>query len=73
MAMVNCPYDVNYQLIRHGFLPISIPVERRKTYFQLLETYKVKHDQEPFNQFLRELVEAEYDRLVLVIRLATMN
>lgn len=64
---------LNYQLIRHGFLPISIPVERRKTYFQLLETYKVKHDQEPFNQFLRELVEAEYDRLVLVIRLATMN
>lgn len=60
---------LNYQLIRNGFLPISIPVEKRIEYFELLELFKVERQQEPFNEFIRDLVEAEYDRLVLVLRL----
>jgi Fic family protein len=59
---------MNYQLIRHGYLPVSIPVERRKEYFDLLENYKMNKQQEPFDQFVGELVEAEYDRLILVMR-----
>jgi Fic family protein len=59
---------MNYQLIRQGYLPVSIPVERRKEYFDLLENYKMNKQQEPFDQFVAELVEAEYDRLILVMR-----
>ena len=66
---------LNYVLIKEGYLPISIPVKRRNEYFDLLELYKTgtgaeqvdKNNPLPFAEFLEELENKEYDRLIDLI------
>lgn len=67
---------LNYFLIKEGYLPISIPVKRRYEYFDLLELYKVgtgdeqidKNNPLPFVEFLEDLENKEYDRLIELIK-----
>lgn len=58
---------LNYFLIKYGYVPVSIPVKRRLEYFDLLEEFKVNKNQVPFENFLKELVEKEYDRMIEMI------
>ena len=56
---------MNYQLIVHDFLPISIAKESRLDYFEALESYAVDSDLKPFVDFI---VALEEQRLDLYIR-----
>lgn len=56
---------MNYQLMVHGFLPVSIAKESRLEYFEALESYAVDADLNPFVDFIAVLEE---QRLNLYIR-----
>jgi len=56
---------MNYQLMVHGFLPVSIAKESRLEYFEALESYAVDADLNPFVDFIAALEE---QRLNLYIR-----
>lgn len=56
---------MNYQLMVHGFLPISIAKESGLDYFEALESYAVDADLKPFVDFIAALEE---QRLNLYIR-----
>lgn len=58
---------LNYSLMNDGFLPISIPAKRRMEYFDTLEEYKINGNVEPFKNFMLELLNKEYDRLIELI------
>ena len=58
---------LNFFLIKNGYLPISIPAKRRLEYFDLLEEFKVNKTQVPFENFLNDLLNREYDRMIEVI------
>lgn len=66
---------LNFVLMKEGYLPISIPVKRRYEYFDLLELYKTgtgpeqenKNNPLPFVDFLKDLENKEYDRLIELI------
>lgn len=54
---------MNYQLLLHGFLPVSIAKEERLAYFDALEAYAVNGDLAPFADMVAALEEqrlAEY-------------
>jgi Fic family protein len=53
---------MNYQLMKNGFLPISIKKESRLEYFNTLEEYAVKGNLEPFIEMLSILEEEQLDR-----------
>ena len=53
---------MNYQLMAHGFLPVSIAKEDRLEYFNVLEAYAVKQDIEPFSNMIASLEEEQLDR-----------
>lgn len=46
---------MNYQLMIHGFLPISIMKENRLVYFEALEEYAVNGNLAPFTEMIAEL------------------
>lgn len=58
---------LNYALIKHGYLPISIPAKKRNEYFKALEEFKVNKTIVPFKDFLLKLMDKEYDRVVELI------
>lgn len=58
---------MNFILIKNGYLPISISVKRRDEYFALLEEFKVNKNSKPFEDFVLELENLEYDRLMALI------
>ena len=60
---------MNFCLISAGFLPISISRKTKiKTeYFASLEAFKVDKTMEPFISLLNQLLNNEYDRLILLI------
>ena len=41
---------MNYQLMAHGFLPVSIAKENRLEYFEALETYAIEQNLEPLDR-----------------------
>ncbi len=59
---------LNFQLIKHGYLPVSIPVKKQKEYFNALEEYKVNTNIQAFVDLITELLEKEYDRLIFLIK-----
>jgi Fic family protein len=61
---------MNYQLMSDGWLPVSIPKKDRLDYYNVLETYAVTGDIEPFAAFVAGLEETEFDRINEVIRQA---
>ena len=58
---------MNYQLTAAGYLPVSIPVERRLEYFTALETYACAGDLSPFAVLIGGLEEARLDLYLTAI------
>jgi Uncharacterized conserved protein len=52
---------MNYQLMAHGFLPISIAKESRLEYFNTLESYAADGDLKLFTEFIAALEEQKLD------------
>jgi Fic family protein len=52
---------MNYQLMLYGFLPVSVDKETRLDYYNVLEQYAVRHDLQPFADFVAELEEKQLD------------
>ncbi len=52
---------MNYQLMSHGFLPVSIDKENRLAYYNALEEYAVHHNLTPFADLIAELEEQQLD------------
>lgn len=58
---------MNYQLMAHGFLPVSIAKEARLDYFNALEAYAVLRDLTPFTDMIASLEEQQLDRYLGMI------
>ena len=58
---------MNYQLLIHGYLPISVAKENRLDYYNALEQYAVKGDLKPFADFVAELEEVQLDAHIRLI------
>ncbi len=52
---------MNYQLMRNGFLPISIAKESRLEYYNALEEYGIRGNLNPFIEIIGELEERQLD------------
>lgn len=53
---------MNYQLMAHGLLPVSIAKNDRLYYFQTLESYAVDGDLTPFADFIAKLEDIQLDK-----------
>ena len=58
---------MNYQLLAHGFLPVSIPKDSRLDYFGALESYAVNGDLTPFANMIADIEEARLDWYISAI------
>ena len=58
---------MNYQLMLHDFLPVSIDKENRLDYYNALERYAVHKDLNPFADFIAELEEKQLDEYLKLI------
>lgn len=58
---------MNYQLMRNGFLPISIAKENRLEYYNALEEYAVKNNLMPFSKLIGNLEEEQLDMYIKLI------
>ena len=58
---------MNYQLMRNGFLPISIQKENRLQYFETLESYAVNGDLIPFAEMIAELEMIQLDEYLSIV------
>jgi Fic family protein len=59
---------MNYQLMLHGFFPISIKKETRLEYFKALEEYAVHRDLHLFADMIAVLEEEQLDRYLGMIK-----
>lgn len=55
---------LNYFLMSHDFLPISIPLELRETYIEKLEIFKTEKDLNPLKDFFKELLIKRYEEVL---------
>ena len=55
---------MNYQLLIHGYLPVSVAKESRLDYYKALEQYAVNGDLSPFADFVAELEEQQLDEYI---------
>lgn len=58
---------MNYQLMRNGFLPVSVNKEDRLEYFNYLEEYAVNSNLELFADFVAELEEQQLDEYLSIL------
>ena len=58
---------LNFQLVKAGYLPISLPSKYREQYFNCLEEFKVNKTTVPFMELLEHRLNREYDRLIGII------
>lgn len=58
---------LNYQLMAHAFIPISIRKENRLAYYEALESFAVQGDLTPFADMAAALVEEKYDELLRMV------
>ena len=59
---------MNYQLMKHGFLPVSVNKEDKLDYFNFLEEYAVNGNLEPFADFIADLEEKQLDEYLSIIK-----
>lgn len=57
---------MNYQLMAHGFLPVSIAKENRLEYFEALEAYAVNGELEKFADMIAALEEQRLDEYLKI-------
>lgn len=55
---------MNYQLMTHDFLPVSVNAEKRLDYYNALEEYAVKGDLTPFADFVAAEEEKRLDEFL---------
>ena len=60
---------MNYQLMVHGFLPVSIPKDLRLDYFETLESYAVNGDLNPFTNIIADIEEARLNWYISAIEM----
>lgn len=58
---------MNYQLTAAGYLPVSIPQQRRIEYFETLEAYACEGDLSPFAELVGGLEDARLDQYIRAI------
>jgi len=58
---------LNYFLIKFGYLPISIPLDRMDEYIKYLEVFKVEKDLEPLTQFFKSILLKRYEEALSVL------
>lgn len=59
---------MNYQLMSEGFLPISIAKENRLDYYNVLESYAVDKNLQPFVELIGDLENKQLDLYLGLIR-----
>lgn len=59
---------MNYQLMKNGFVPVSIAKENRLDYFNALEAYAAEGDLTPFADMVAELEEQQLDHYLAMIK-----
>lgn len=59
---------MNYQLMKHDFLPISVNKEDKLDYFNFLEEYVVNGNLVPFADFIADLEERQLDEFLSIIK-----
>ncbi len=59
---------MNYQLMIHGFLPVSIAKEDRLNYYNALEEYEVNGNLDLFVDLIGNLEENQLDTYIKLIR-----
>ena len=64
---------MNYQLMKNGFLPISIKAQERLEYYQTLDRYATKKDIKPFEQLIKQLEEQRLDEINKIIEQSLEN
>ena len=57
---------MNYQLMSHGFLPVSIAKENRLAYFDTLEAYAVNGDLTPFADMIADLERQRLEEYISI-------
>lgn len=55
---------MNYQLLAHGYLPVSIAKEDRLDYYNALEQYALNGNLEPFTAMICKLEEEQLDKYI---------
>lgn len=55
---------MNYVLLQHQYLPVSIPVEEKEAYFNFLDEYYRKRDFTQFEKYLAILEEKQLDSVI---------
>ena len=55
---------MNYQLMSHGFLPVSVAKENCLEYFDALEAYAVNGNLEPFSEMIAGLEKQRLEEYV---------
>ncbi len=58
---------MNYQLMLHGFLPVSVDKNTRLDYYNALEQYAADGDLKPFADFIADLEEKQLDEYLKLI------
>lgn len=58
---------MNYQLMLHGFLPVSVDKNTRLDYYNALEQYAADGDLKPFAYFIADLEEKQLDEYLKLI------
>lgn len=59
---------MNYQLMKNEFLPVSIKVENRLDYYNVLDLYATTGNLEPFKELIEKLEEERLDEINKIIR-----
>ena len=58
---------MNYQLMLHSFLPVSVDKNTRLDYYNALEQYAAGGDLKPFADFIADLEEKQLDEYLKLI------
>ena len=55
---------MNYFLLKEGYLPVTIPLNKRADYFNALETFKVEKTLVPLVDFVKDLLVERYEQTI---------
>ena len=58
---------MNYQIMKQGFLPVSVDQKLRLDYYNALEQYAVNGKLEPFADFVADLEEKQLDEYLKIV------
>ena len=59
---------MNYQLMKNGYLPVSIAKENRLEYFDALEAYATNDNLMPFAEMIASLEEKRLDEYLSICK-----